>query len=111
MKKYKIILLILSFIVFFFSNSIATSAKVTATTTKTNIKIEEEIQIDILIQGSKCAAYNLEIYFDDTKVEYINQDENTSINGNKLKRVWYNQTGGLNAIYRVIANFKFKAKK
>ena len=65
MKKYKIILVILSFIVFSFSNSIATSAKVTATTTKTNIKIEEEAQINILIQGSKCAAYNLEIYFDD----------------------------------------------
>ena len=44
-------------------------------------------------------------------MEYIEQDENTSINGNKLKRVWYDQTGGLNAIDGVIANFKWKAKK
>lgn len=109
MKKYKIIVLTLSFIVLSFSNSIAASAKVTATTTKNNIKLEEETQINILIQGSKCAAYNLEIYFDDTKVEYIKQDENTSISGNKVTKVWYDETGGLNAIDGIIANFKWKA--
>ena len=40
--------------------------------------------------------YNLEIYFDESKVEPIKENENTSIVNNKIIQVWYDEKGGEN---------------
>lgn len=66
MKYKKIALITILFILVSFSNSLAIS-KVGINLNKKNFKLNEQIEINISINGIKCAAYNLEIYFDESK--------------------------------------------
>lgn len=108
MKYKKIALITILFILVSFSNSIAIS-KVGINLNKKIFKLNEQIEINISINGSKCAAYNLEIYFDESKVEPIKENENTSIANNKIIQVWYDEKGGENAKEGNITNIKWRA--
>ena len=107
---------IICFLIFiyssFFNNSYAmTQGTVYLTTNKDIIEKEEEIEIIVNIENISTAAYNFSLYFDDSKLEYISESENTNVIGNRVIFTWYDQEGGSKAKTGELVRFKFKAKE
>ena len=91
-KKIYIILIIYLLIKILIISIIPTTSygiaigKVYLEANKNTIEKEETIEITINMENSKTAAYNANIYFDETKLEYISGPENTNIIGNQIIR-------------------------
>lgn len=113
MKKI-IISFIIIFTVFLYNpifTSATTKAKVYLQSTKTIIEKNEEIEISFNINGEKTSAYNIEIFFDDTKFEFVSGEENINVDGNRIILVWYDEQGGNGAKDGELGKIKFKAKE
>lgn len=110
--------IIISFIIIFvvaISNPVftiaTTKAKVYLQSNKTIIEKNEEIEISFNINGEKTSAYNIEIFFDDTKFEFVSGEENINVDGNRIIIVWYDEQGGNGARDGELGKIKFKAKE
>ena len=75
---------------------------------KYQIKKEEEIELHIEFEETEVAALTLEIYWDNTKLEYIGGPENSNHSGNRVVYTWIHERGQ-NEANLSIGNFKFKA--
>ena len=71
----------------------------------------DEIEITVNMQNRKTAAFSLFLYFDNSKLEYVSELENTNIIDNCIILVWYDTQGGKGAKEGELAKFKFKAKE
>lgn len=107
-----------SFIIISFLNiygSIHINAVTTATVyLKCNIDIVEkgeEIELSFYISDQKTAAYNINLYFDKSKFEFVSGPENINIQENKIIIVWYDQLGGGGAKQGELGKIIFKAKE
>ena len=79
---------------------------------KENINLNENFKIYVNIGNIDVASYTLNIYFDNTKVEYISGSDNTNVINNRIINIWYDETGGKNTKNnQEIAIFEFKAKE
>lgn len=88
------------------------SANVSLKCDKDNIKLEEELELEINLDGKKTAAYQVNIFFDEEKFDFISEvDNNMSVKNGIIKIVWYDEKGGLNAANGNLKKLVFKAKK
>lgn len=116
-KKTYIILIIYLLIKILIISIIPTTSygiaigKVYLEANKNTIENEETIEITVNIENSKTAAYNANIYFDETKLEYISGPENTNMIGNQIITLWYDEQGGSGAKEGQLSKFVFKAKE
>ena len=113
MDAKKIIFLILFFISIIFCNySFAESkANVFLTSNKSTIRKGEEVEISINIENNKICAYDLNLYFDTNKFEYIKEDELSNLKDDHIISLWYDDTGGSNPKSGNFKTFKFRAKE
>lgn len=71
----------------------------------------EEIEIKVAIDNTKIVSFTTNLYFDNSKLEYISGPENTNVIDNRVIYVWYDITGGSSPKDGELAIFKFKAKE
>ena len=107
--KLIIILIIFLFPLISFAEE---SANVSLKCDKDNIKLEEELELEINLDGKKTVAYQVNIFFDEEKFDFISEvDNNMSVKNGIIKIVWYDEKGGLNAANGNLKKLVFKAKK
>lgn len=113
MDAKKIIFLILFFISIIFCNySFAESkANVYLTSNKSVVKKGEEIEISVNIEDNTISAYDLNLYFDTDKFEYIKEDDLSNLENDHIISLWYDETGGSNPKSGNFKTFKFRAKE
>ena len=115
LKNKKIIYLILYILLLIgvnFSTLVyaVTTGTVYLTTNKDSYENEENIELSINIKDIKTAAYNVKIYFDNDKLEYVSGPENINVVGNQIIIVWYDLQGGIGAKEGELDKIIFKAK-
>ena len=107
--KLIIILIIFLFPLISFAEE---SANVSLKCDKDNIKLGEELELEINLDGKKTAAYQVNIFFDEEKFDFISEvDNNMSVKNGIIKIVWYDEKGGLNAANGNLKKLVFKAKE
>lgn len=75
-----------------------------------NIKKEEEVEISIKLNDKSISSCTLQIYFDITKLEYLNKTENANLTQNRIIYTWVDENAGkVQRTSDVISNFSFKA--
>lgn len=79
-------------------------------TDKDYIKKDEEINVEVNITNTNVAALTLEIFFDNTNLEYIGEIENANYSNNRIIYTWVSEDGKNKNIVN-IGIFKFKAKQ
>lgn len=89
----------------------STVGTVYLTTNVSTLEKQEEVELTIALKDSKTAAFNINLYFDDTKLEYVSGPDNTNVVGNCILFVWYDTNGGNDAKEGELASFIFKAKE
>ena len=107
--KYFIIILLIVISIQILCNA-QTKTIVYLETNRKTIYKNEEVEISINIKDEKTAAYNIILYFDDTKFEFLSGPENINIDGNRIIIVWYDDKGGSSPKEGVIEQIRFKAK-
>ncbi len=95
----------------FLEYSYAANGIVYLQSNKENINVGEEVEITIFIENDKTIAFNANIYFDNTKLEYISEIENVNVIENKVVYLWHDNTGGTLPKSGEIAKLKFRAKE
>lgn len=78
---------------------------------KNKLEKGEELEVSIYLKNNKTAAFSSDLYFDETKLEYVSGPDNTNVIGNRILYVWHDATGGKEAKEGELAKFKFKAKE
>lgn len=119
MKKNKIIYVISTLLFslcllisyFSFPSFASTTGTVSLTESKGLLETGEEVEITLQIKDSKTAAFTANLYFDDTKVDFVSGPENINVIDNRIIFVWYDTTGGKSPKEGKLATFKFKAKE
>lgn len=108
--KRKIITLFLLFSFYLFNTSYATNTGIVyLESNKDTIEKGEEIEITVNLKNAKTSAFNLSIYFDNSKLEYISNLDNTNVIENSIIFVWFDSAGGSGSKDGEVARFKFKA--
>lgn len=113
LKKRMIIVLIFIVACCYFFNSTYAS-KIATVYLSTNQEIVEkgqEIEIAVNIENAKTAAFSFVLYFDESKLEYISNVENTNVVENRILFVWFDKEGGKGEKEGELARFKFRAKE
>lgn len=110
MKKIITIFTIFTIILIGFSiNSFAESKKVIIKN-KEKINLEEQVEIKVELQDAYIAALTLEIYWDNTKLEYNSGPQNSNKVDNKVLYTWVSENGK-NKQEIKIEGFNFVAKQ
>lgn len=77
---------------------------------KKEVYLDETFKIYVDIGNISASAYTLNLYFDNSKLEYVEGPENTNILNNRIITIWYDEKGGINPKKNEqIAEFTFKA--
>lgn len=77
---------------------------------KKEVYLDETFKIYVDIGNISISAYTLNLYFDNSKLEYEEGPENTNILNNRIITIWYDEKGGINPKKNEqIAEFTFKA--
>lgn len=72
----------------------------------------EELEIAVFIENAKTVSFSTDLYFDNSKLEYIPDIENANlVDNNHILLVWYDSTGGSNPKEGELVKYKFKAKE
>ena len=111
----KVIIFILFIImcIFNFNNVYAiTDGTVYLSSDKQIIEINEEIEVFVNIENFYSDAYDFELYFDNDKLEFINENNKGNVNviDNRIICLWYDENGGSNDKTGKVESFKFRAK-
>ncbi len=109
-NKIVLLLLVLISISASYKSIAATTATVSLKSNKETIEKGEEVEISINITGQKTASYLANLYFDDTKLEFISGPENINVDKNNIKILWYDEQGGSGARLGELDKIVFKAK-
>lgn len=78
---------------------------------KDQVEIGEEVQISLNIENENTAAFLANIYYDDEKFEVISDGDNLNVQDDKVKVVWYDESGGESAKQGELDKLVFKAKE
>ena len=113
MKKKRIIKLILFLIMMLCILSknyfVLAQEKIDVISNKEVIKKEEEFEISISLNDTSIASLTLQIYFDMTKLEYINKTKNANFAQNRVIYTWVDENAGTTArTSNEIEKFTFK---
>lgn len=106
-----IITFLMSLCIPIYSSYATTNATVYLKANKEVIEEGDEVEIGLYIQGQKTAAYNATIYFDESKYEWISGPENTKVEGNQIKLLWYDIQGGSGSKQNELGKIVLKAKE
>ena len=118
---FKIIIFIFVFMFFInyiisfnFNNIYArTKGNVYLSSNKQEVNIGQKIEISINIEGFNTSAYDFELYFDNDKLEFLenaNDKDNINLINNKINYIWFDRSGK-SEVTGNIKTFRFKAKK
>lgn len=110
----KIYLVIISFIIlicYSCKGYCEDSGIINLETSKQEVEIDEEVEVIASIQNAETVAYNLYLYFDNSKLEYISGPEDTNIIENCAISIWHDKSGGSLAKTGELEKFVFKAKE
>lgn len=109
MKYRKIILMVFVLIILllFGINKSLAESKMEIIADNEVIKQGEETNIRIELNNTKVAALTLEIFWDNTKLEYISGPENSNYSNNRIIYTWFNDKG-VNEEVINIGGFVFK---
>ena len=111
---FKAIIFIFAIIyIFSFNNVYAiTEGTVYLSCNKQIIEINEEVEVFVNIEGFYSDAYDFDLYFDNDKLEFINENDNDNLNiiDNRIIYLWYDENGGIKEKTGNIKTFKFRAK-
>ena len=105
----------INYIILFNFNNIYASTKgnVYLSSNKQEVNIGQKIEISINIEGFNTSAYDFELYFDNDKLEFLenaNDKDNINLINNKINYIWFDRSGN-DEVTGIIKTFKFKAKK
>ena len=90
MKRiFKVLLIVIMFLGISTCSEATTTASVKLISNIDIIEIGEQVEISLNIIGHKTAAYLANIYFDNTKLEYVSGPKNIVVDKNLIKIVWY----------------------
>lgn len=103
-----LLLIVSSYLKFSYASEIG---KVYIETNKEIIEKGEEIEITVNLKDARTTAFSFSLYFDDTKLEYISNLENTNVIDNRIIFVWHDVSGGSGAKDGKLVKFKFRAKE
>ena len=104
--KVKILITFL-FILFLSTNICRAQSEIKIIADKEIIQKDETIEIKVEINDTPIAAFTLEIYWDNSKLEYIQGPENSNHANNRILYTWVN-SNGINAQRVDVGNFVFK---
>ena len=110
-NTFRISLIFVFLFCFFGSCYAINTTKVYLSSDKQMLKKGEEVEITVNIEGMKTSAFNISLYFDPSKWEYVSHLENTNVVENRILYVWYDVNGGNNFKQGNLVTFKFKAKE
>lgn len=108
-KSFKILSLLIILIFMNIPMSLAKS-EITVTFNKENIQVGEDVGLKINIANVDIASFTLEIYFNETNLEYISGPENSNYSNGRILYIWVSETGE-NKSNIDIGTFLFKGKK
>lgn len=109
-KKIIVLFLLLLYSFYLFNISYATNTGIVyLESNKDTIEKGEEIEITVNLKDAKTSAFNLSLYFDNSKLEYISNSDNTNVIENRIIFVWFDSAGGSGSKDGEVARFKFKA--
>lgn len=117
MKKLKYIIMFSSMMLFLLNlcnplwSEATTTANVNLKANRDIIEKGEEVEISFNIENQKTASYYCIIYFDETKAELVSAPENSVVDGNEVKVLWYDVNGGSGAKEGELGKIVFKAKE
>lgn len=111
MKKWYVIG-VLHLIILFYMNHCLAYGNIKINASKEKILEGEEIEIT-LYSTTTIGAYQIELIFDNKKLEYITSDnELSNCKDNRIRSIWFDKTGGKSPkINTSIIRYKFKAKE
>ncbi len=95
----------------FYSSYAIVSETVYLNRNKDILEIGEDIEVYVTLENSNIVAFNLNLYYDKTKLEYISGPENTNVIENRILYVWHDETGGNRPKNGELAKFTFRAKE
>ncbi|MCL2354643.1 MAG: cohesin domain-containing protein [Oscillospiraceae bacterium] len=84
---------------------------VSITSNRDNIGVGEEIIVSVNSAGIRIASFELEIYFDSTKLEYLSGPELINVQENTILYTWVDKSGGNSPKQNEeLVQFKFRTK-
>ena len=79
---------------------------------KKEVYLDETFKIYVNLGDINVLAYTINLYFDNSRLEYVEGPENTNILNNRIISIWYDEKGGTNPKQNEkIAKFTFRAIK
>lgn len=113
MKKIKITLQLILFIILILLCSKVSAASITLSPNKNNITSGDEFTISMNLSDANLASLNVKITVDTSKVDYISSTapDNTNFNNGKILYTWTDTSGGENPKGEgTIVTFRLKSK-
>ena len=108
MRKIKKICILFVFTLVLCMNYSFATSQMEIISDNSEISSNEEIQISIRLKDIQVAAFTLEIFWDGTKLDYVEGPENANYLNNRILYTWVNDTGtNVNDI--TTEKLKFKA--
>lgn len=108
-KSFKILFLLIILILFNIPMSLAKS-EITVTFNKENIQVGEDVGLKINIANVDIASFTLEIYFNETNLEYIGGPDNSNYSNGRILYTWVSENGE-NKSNIDMGTFLFKGKE
>lgn len=78
---------------------------------KNSVRKGELVEISFNAKGENIVSYLANLYFDETKFEFVSGPENIKVDGNDIKILWYDEKGGNGAKQGELEKLVFKAKE
>lgn len=115
MKKYVIYFLIVIFIfgvIMVKSLNIFAVEEISIMADRDNIRKGEEFEILVNLKEAQISSFQIVMYFDKDKLEYIHGPDDANLTDNSIIYTWKDETGGDNSIQEgEIARFRFEPKE
>lgn len=97
---------------FYRTTNAITAGTIYLQSNKSIFEKEEEIEVTVFIEDAKTVSFSIDLYFDNSKLEYISNLDNANlVDNNHIVFVWYDTTGGSQPKEGELVKFKFKAKE
>ena len=103
-----IIIIIINFCIY---NKSMAQAELYVTSDLEYIQKGQEFRVKVNLENNSIAACTINVYFDNSKLEYVKKDENSNLLENEVRYTWVDETGGLRTKSGEIVDLTFKAKE
>lgn len=108
LKRTILVIFVIFIIVLIFQRQdVLAVQNIQVSSNKNYIKKEEEIKVEIGVEDISVASLTLQIYFDMTKLEYINKTENSNFSNNRVIYTWTDNDNETDS--KIVQTFTFKA--